>query len=137
MDTGCLKLPDADDELEVEEAEERSLLRGNVAYDSMLMGTIVEVAINDGVLGWVIGNVVDVIVVWFNGGTMDEAKDDVTSDDDKLLAVKEFFMRFGMLSKSGYMLESLSMASCVTDTEMNILPNGGLFVVNGKCCCCC
>lgn len=132
MDTGCLKLPDADDELEVEEAEERSLLRGNVAYDSMLMGTIVDVAINDGV-GWVIGCVVDVIIVWFNGCIVD----DVTREDDKLLAVKEFFMRFGMLSKSGYMLESLSMASCVTDTEMKILPNGGLFVLNGKCCCCC
>lgn len=122
MDTGCLKLPDADDELDVEEAEERSLLRGNVAYDSMLMGTIVDDG--RGCCCWV---VVAIVV-----GAKD---DDVTIEDDKLLAVKEFFMRFGMLSKSGYMLESWSMASCVTDTEMKILPNGGLFVVNGKCCC--
>lgn len=70
----------------------------------MLMGTICEV----GMLGGVDGTV------------------------DKLFP--ELLIRFGtMFNKSGYIFKSFSKGSCVTETEMKILPNGGLFVVKGKC----
>lgn len=68
------------------------------------------------------------------GGGGEEHSDD--DANDKLVAVEEFFIRFGTIfNKSGYMFRSFSSGSCVTDTEMKMLPNGGLFAVNGKCCC--
>lgn len=77
----------------------------------MLMGTICDV----GMLG---------------GGGVEQRDDDV---DDKLFVVEEFFIRLGTIfNKSGYMFKSFSNGSCVTETEMKILPNGGLLVVNGK-----
>lgn len=79
----------------------------------MFMGTI-----------WDVGRIAD-------GGGVEEHDDDV---DDKLFVVEELFIRFGtMFNKSGYIFKSFSSGSCVTETEMKILPNGGLLVVKGKC----
>lgn len=67
-----------------------------------------------------------------------------TIDDDcdvcKLFDVNEFLTRFfGMFSRSGYMLSSFSMASCDTDTDINMLPYGGFVTefIDGICCECC
>lgn len=81
----------------------------------MLMGTIWDVG-----MFW---------IGWSGGGV--EHDDEA---DDKLFVVEEFFIRFGTIfNKSGYMFKSFSSGSWVTETEMKMLPNGGLLVVKGKC----